>query len=159
MRRSTFTWILFLSAAESLGLLGCSDELGSHPFVPAKGYSCTVTISLPKEGVAGEWIELRATRTNGPWMQVDRKTVREGAVALPERPPGFEEQVAANLTWFTEPAGVAVFNVATIESAVRNPYDRQVMFSKPGVYKIWGLSAYPTVSTSAVETITIRATQ
>jgi hypothetical protein len=113
--------------------------------------------SLPKEGVAGEWLELKAARTSGPWIQVPRNEVAEGAVAWPEQPPAFEQQVAANLTWLTEPAGIARFNVATLESAQRDPYGRQVMFSKPGVYKIWGVSAYPTVSTSAVETITIRA--
>jgi hypothetical protein len=139
-----------------LAVVGCSDELGSRPFVPAPGYSCVVTLSVPKEGVVGEWIPLKASQTNGPWMQVRRRDVADGAVAWPKQPPAMEQQVAASLTWFTQPPGVARFNVATMASVQSDPYGRQVMFSQPGVYQIWGVLAYPTISTSNVETITIR---
>jgi hypothetical protein len=118
-----------------------------------------VTLSVPKEGVAGEWIPLKASLTNGPWMQVRRRDVANGAVAWPKQPPAVEQEVAALLTWSTQPPGAARFSVATTASAQSDPYARKVMFSQPGVYKIWGVATYPTVSTSTVETITIRVKQ
>ena len=139
-----------------VALVGCSDELSSHPYVPGPRYSCVVTLTVPKEGIVGDWIPLKASLTNGPWMQVRRRDVADGAVAWPKQPPPFEQEVAASLTWFTEPPAVARFNVPTMQSVQSDPYGRQVMFSQPGTYKIWGVSAYPTVSTSSVETITIR---
>lgn len=149
----------FSAVLALVALVGCSDELGSHPYVPAPRYSCVVTLSLSNEGIAGEWIPLKASLTNGPWIQVRRRDVADGAVAWPQQPPGFEPEVAASLTWFTEPPGVARFDVPRLQSVQTNPYGRQVMFSQPGTYKIWGVSAYPTTSTSNVETITIRTKQ
>jgi len=140
-----------------LVVVGCSDDLGKRPFVPAAGYSCVVTLSVPKEGIVGQWIPLKASLTNGPWVQVRQRDVAEGAVAWPTQPPAIEPEVAASLTWFTQPPGVARFNVATLSSAQNDQLGRQVVFSQPGVYKIWGVSAYPTMSTTTVETITIRA--
>ena len=142
-----------------LTVVGCFDELGSNPFVPAPGYSCVLKLSVPKEGVVGEWIPLKASLTNGPWMQVRRRDVAFGAVAWPEQPPAVEQEVASSLTWFTQPSGLARFNVATMASVQSDPLGRQVMFSQPGIYQIWGIAAYPTASTSTVETITIRVKQ
>jgi hypothetical protein len=148
--------IRLLALLSLVGLAGCSDESGSHPFVPAPGYSCSVTLSVPKEGFVGEWIPLKASLTNGPWIQVPRRDVPDGGIAWPEQPPSFQQEVAASLTWLTDPPGAARFDVPTMQSIQRDPYGRKAMFSQPGVYKIWGISAYPTVSTSSVETITIR---
>lgn len=139
-----------------VAFVGCSDELGSHPYVPGPGYSCVVTLTLPKEGIAGEWIQVKASLTNGPWVQMRRRDVADGAVAWPDQPPAFEQEVAASLTWFTEPPGAARFDVGTVQSIQSNPYGRQVMFNQPGTYRIWGVSAYPTVATSTIETITNR---
>ena len=139
-----------------LAVVGCSDELGSHPFVPAPGYLCVVTLSVPKEGQVGEWIPLKASLTNGLWIQVRHRDVPDVGVAWPEQPPSFQQEVAASLTWLTDTPGAARYNVPTMQSVQNDPYGRQVMFSQPGVYKIWGISGYPTVSTSSVETITIR---
>jgi hypothetical protein len=90
---------------------------------------------------------------------VRRQDVPAGGIAWPEQPPSFQEEVAASLTWVTIPSGAARFNVPTMDTVETNPYGRQVMFSQPGVYKIWGISASPTLSTSSVETITIKVKQ
>ena len=142
-----------------LAVVGCSDELGNYPSVPAPSYACVVTLTVPKEGVVGEWIPLKASLTNGPWIQVRRRDVPAGSIAWPKQPPSFQEEVAASLTFVTDPPGAARFNVPTMRSVQNDPFGRQVIFSQPGVYKIWGISGYPTVSTSSVETITIRVRQ
>src|SRR5437867_62676 len=142
-----------------LAVVGCSDELGSHPFVPAPSYSCVVTLTVPKEGVVGEWIPLKASLTNGPWIQVRRRDVPDGSIAWPEQPASFQQEVAASLTFVTDPPGAARLDVPTMQSVQSDSYGRQATFSQPGVYKIWGISGYPTVSTSSVETITIRVKQ
>lgn len=159
MRFSASHLLRLLALLCIIGLVGCSDELGSHPFVPVPGYSCVLTLSVPKEGFVGEWIPLKASLTNGPWIQVRRRDVPESGIAWPEQPPSFQQEVAASLTFVTDPPGAARFNVPTMQSVQSDPYGRQAVFSQPGVYKIWGISASPTVSTSTVETITIRAKQ
>jgi hypothetical protein len=143
----------------ALGLAGCSDELNSYPFVPGGGYSCTVKISLPKDATVQEWIPLKASRTSGPWIRVRRSDVKDEASAFPKQPPAFEDDVQANLSWFTDPPGAARFDVATLEGVKREPRSREVEFSKPGVYRIWAVTAYPTPATSNVETVTIRLKQ
>jgi hypothetical protein len=138
-------------------LASCSEDdgLGSRPFVPADGYSCTLTISVPKEATVGEWIPLKASCASGPWKQVNRSDVTNLAQAFRESPPAVEDNVQASLFWFTEPTNEVRFNVATLQSVSEDPKRRQVVFSKPGVYKIWAVAASPSVVTSVVETVTI----
>ena len=146
-----FSFILLGACA-----FGCSDQRGTHEFIPATNYHAVVTLSIPKEGVVGEWIPLKASVTNGPWIRVPVEQIPEGVMGYATQPPTSQQQIAASMTWFTEPSGFARFDVATLAKAQTNPWDREVIFSEPGVYKIWGLSAYPTECTSNVETITIR---
>jgi hypothetical protein len=114
---------------------------------------------LPKEATAGEWVTLKASRTSGPWVRVKPSDVPDGTVAFPKCPPPFEDEVQANLQWLTDPPDVALFDVPTMESVRSDPLGRKVVFSQPGVYKVWAVTAYPTRATSNVETITIRGKQ
>ena len=68
-----------------------------------------------------------------------------------ERPPAeFEAEVADNLHWLTDPP-VARFDI---------PYGtdrrRKAQFEKPGSYRVWARSAYPTDARGNVATIKIR---
>jgi hypothetical protein len=140
-----------------LELVGCSDELGKSPYVPGKGYSCKVTISLTNDAAVGAWVSLQASRTTGPWVQIERSQVTNLAEAYPSAPPAFQTNVQAELTWQIDTPGVATFNFATLQSVGTNPFAREVMFNKPGVYRVWAINSYPTVATSEVHTIAIRA--
>jgi hypothetical protein len=140
-------------------LVSCSDELGKTPYVPGNGYSCTVAISVTNQAVVGEWIPLQASRASGPWVQVPRAQVTNLAVAFPTAPPALQPNVQAELTWQTDSPDATRFNVATLQSVSTNPYGREVVFSQPGVYRIWAVNGYPTLATSAVQTITVRAKQ
>src|SRR5687768_15566951 len=132
VKSRTLDFLRFSSLLALLAVAGCTDESGTHTFIPAPEYSCVVTLSVPKEGVVGEWIPLKVSLTNGPWMRVRRRDVADGAVAWPERPPPFEREMAAGLMWFTDPPDVARFNVPTMQSVQSEPYGRQAMFSQPG---------------------------
>jgi hypothetical protein len=97
----------------------------------------SVRISMTNDAIAGEWISLKASQ------------VVSGTV---------QDDVQAQLFWFTDPTNVARFNVATLESVSRDALGRQVMFSRPGTYRIWAV-AEPGSVTSNVETVTVRLKQ
>lgn len=89
-----------------------------------------VHIWLTNEAKVGEWIPLKASQTVS------------GEV---------ESNIQARLFWFTDATNIARFNVATLA----DPLGREVVFSQPGTYKIWGV-AEPGSVTSNVETVTIK---
>ena len=146
---------LHLIAAACLGLASCSSSEDSRLFVPGPGYTCEVKILLPDEAKAGEWIDLKASRASGPWMQVAKSDVEKGVMAVSKEPPPVEENVQANLSWNIDPPGRAEFNVPMMDSVQANPLARKVKFNEPGVYKISATTSFPTKATSKVETITI----
>jgi len=92
---------------------------------------------MTNDAIAGEWIPLKASQ------------VVSGVV---------EDDVQARLFWFTEPTNIARFNFPTLESVSRDPLGRQVMFSRPGTYRIWAI-AEPGAVTSNVEIVTVRLKQ
>jgi hypothetical protein len=138
-----------------LSVASCSSSEDSRLFVPGPGYTCEVKILLPSEAKVGEWINLKASRTSGPWVQVAKSDVAKGVRAVPKAPPPVEENVQANLSWDIDPPGRAEFNMPTIDSVRTDPLARKVKFNEPGVYKISGTTSFPTKATSKVETITI----
>ncbi|MBZ5657719.1 MAG: hypothetical protein LAO56_20835 [Acidobacteriia bacterium] len=155
MRTRRFVQLLFLLGP--MVLCSCSKKTDEMVFIPAESYACTVKIVVPAEATAGEWIPLKASRTSGPWRQVKRSEVSEGATFYLKSPPGVEDDVQANVHWQTDPPNVARFSLPNAaESALSGVRERQVVFPQPGVYKIWAANAYPTPATSNVETITIR---
>jgi len=141
----------------SLSLLACSADdprRPEHVYVPADDYAVVVTIEVPKQARVGEWIPLRATRKSGPWKKVKYASVAPDAHWFVEPPPEFEDEVADNLTWLTDPPQAGRFDVPTMGEAMT--HERKVRFSKPGTYKIWGDNAYPTSAKSNVVTIRVR---
>ncbi len=125
-------------------------------FIPAEGYACGVQIHVPAEAFVGEWVPLKASRTSGPWRAVKRSAVPEGTAYFLRSLPPVEEDVEGNVNWLTDPPKAAQFDLPTIASSLNGVQGRKVQFAKPGVYKIWAQTAYPTAATSNVETITIR---
>src|SRR5262245_10189308 len=99
-----------LISAICFGLAGCSHSEDQRLFVPGPGYTCEVKISLPHEAKAGEWIDLKASRTSGPWVQVAKNDVEKGVRAISKEPPPVEENVQANLSWDIDPPGHAEMN-------------------------------------------------
>ena len=141
-----------------IALLACSaDEQSSarpeHVYVPADDYKVVVTIAVPEKAKAGEWIPLRATRKSGPWKKVKAADVAPDVRWFVRPPPEFEDEVADNLTWLTDPPQTARFDVPTIEAM---NHERKAKFAKPGIYKIWGHNAYPTTAQSNVVTVRVR---
>jgi hypothetical protein len=111
-----------------------------YTYVPAEGFASVVTISAPPAARVGEWVHLRATRSNGPWNPVRQDEVRPGEINLFE-PPIFEQEVAANLSWSEEPAGIIGFN--TDDSAGTPSGARSVVFGAPGTYRLQARSVFP----------------
>ena len=149
----------FAMLITSLSLLGCSADEQSparpeHVYVPADDYRVVVTIVVPEKAKAGEWIPLKASRKSGPWKKISTRDLPPDVRWFVRPPPQFEDEVADNLTWLTDPPQVARFDVPTPSEAMN--HERKVRFSKPGTYKIWGDNAYPTSSKSNVVTIRVR---
>jgi hypothetical protein len=139
-------------ASLSLWLVACSEPPPEFCFVPAENYKISVQIEVPQEAVVGEWVPLRARRWSGPWKRVKCAEVLPDTTWFAKPPPASEEEVADNLTWLTEPAGVARFDIPTAPLT----HERKAMFSQPGTFRIWGSNAYPTRAESNVATVTVR---
>jgi hypothetical protein len=133
-------------------LAACSEPPPEFCFVPAEDYKISVEIAVPREAVVGEWIPLRAQRRSGPWKRVKSAEILPDASWFRKPPPAYESEVADNLTWHTEPPGVARFDIPRAPLT----HERKAMFSQPGTYRIWGSNSYPTKAESNIATITIR---
>ena len=142
----------------SLSLLACSGDESSrrpeHVYVPADDYTVVVTIDVPRQARVGEWIPLKASRKSGPWKKVKFAEVAPDVRWFVRPPPEFEDEVADNLTWLTDPPQAARYDMPTLTEEMS--HERKAKFSKPGTYKIWGDNAYPTRSKSNVVTIRVR---
>jgi hypothetical protein len=95
----------------------------------------------------GDWLPLHATRTTtGEWRKVPFREVPEGAAWLGYVPPAREEEVAANLRWYVEPADGVVFDAWAPRPV---PIEqRAVKFASPGLYQVWATSHAPLDATS-----------
>jgi len=124
-------------------------------FVPADDYHISVQITIPQEAVVGEWVPLKAERRSGPWKRVKLSEVLPETPWFAQPPPEHELEVASNLSWITEPPGAARFDVPTPAAPMTG--ERRAMFAQPGVYRVLGLSKYPTEAESNVVTVTVRA--
>ncbi len=132
-------------------LWGCSKNAQPEfVYVPAEDYVISVEISLPGEGRAGEWLELSAQRRSGPWKRVRREEASAGFAPFEKPPAEFENEVADNLFWMTDPPG------ARFDVPAAKPHRRYVLFPKPGTYQVWARSAYPTDAKSNVVTVQVR---
>ena len=134
--------------------LMCCERAPDYVFVPAENYKLSVQVVVPTTAFVNEWIPLKASRSSGPWTRVRRADLPPESRWFAEPPPSFEPEVADNLDWLTDPPGAGRYDLPTAATAGRTN-ERKVIFSKPGVYFVWGESAYPTKGKSNVATITI----
>src|SRR5438093_13750852 len=109
MRHNLFRQLC--NASLSLLLAACSEPPPEFVFVPAENYKISVEIEVPQEAVVGEWISLRARRRSGQWKRVKYAEVIPDTPWFTKPPPAYEGEVADNLTWLTEPPGVARFDI------------------------------------------------
>jgi hypothetical protein len=124
-----------------LSVCGCASE-PERIFVQGTPFRHVVTITSERGNHAtvaiGEPLRLHASRDSGPWVEKPRSEAPEdGCWTSVARP--HESEVAAMLTWHTEPSGFSTFDVATVETA--GDLTRQVRFSKAGEYRLSATSA------------------
>ncbi|HTQ40199.1 MAG TPA: hypothetical protein VMJ32_14325 [Pirellulales bacterium] len=130
-----------------------SDEV----FIAGPDFVTTVTISVPKEATVGEWVDLKASRKDGPWLRVKNADVPSGVKTYSKEPPSSQANIQSSVAWNIDPPGAARGNLPTDDIVKDDPLARKVMFSAPGQYKISCASSVPTKTMSNVETITIQA--
>jgi hypothetical protein len=151
--RKSFGLFLMLFLANSI-LAGCYDPPPpERVFVPGPEVSATVTISVStKKAVVDEPIILYASRMTSGFVEIPYDDVPSGAQWWRQMPPAFEKEVAGNLRWFVEPDGKAKFN-----TNLRKDFTREVRFTEPGTYELYGISsAYgPEPVTSKTVTIEV----
>jgi hypothetical protein len=109
-------------------------------FVPGKSFKHSVEVRTQQGDTAivhvGEWLSLSASRSTGPWIEVDRESLGPEGCWVAPPPSGVEDEVADNVTWSTEPKGVAEFNLGLLPD-----HGRRVRFSKPGPVVLRAMSA------------------
>lgn len=108
--------------------------------------------------MVGEWITLHAKRWSGPWKRVHAKEAPPGPDTLTWQPDEYEPEVAANQRWFVEPSDASRMDVSTPESLAKKAsiWERQIVFSKPGTYRLWALSKTPTEAMSNTITVSVK---
>ena len=120
--------------------VSCESE-PKYIYVPGPGFAqkLTVAAGTGRNGDlrVGEWLDLKATRTTGPWIRVERPKGNQPDCWWRRPPPRIEEDVQSNVTWHVEPSGYAVFNVP----GSLNLRERSVRFTRPGNYKLSAASA------------------
>ena len=127
---------------------GCAPEQPPEfVYLRTDAVSVTVTVRAEPEVAVDTWLPLRATRaTTGAWSKVRYSEVTEGTAWLGYVPPEREDEVAANLRWYADPAEGVVFD-AWVPRPV--PVEqRAVKFAKPGIYRLWATSHAPLDATS-----------
>ena len=119
-------------------VVGCYDPPPPEKvFIPGPDVSTTVTISVStKKAAVDEPVILYASRTSSGFVEMPYNDVPSGVQWWRQMPPAYEKEVAANLKWIVEPEGKAQFN-----TNFRKDFTREVRFSEPGTYKLYGISS------------------
>jgi len=129
-----------LLALAALWASACDPPPPSRVWVPGPDFVATLDVSIGDGSVAvwrvGEWITLHADRSTGPWVQVARKDLPEGAPWMRQPPPAREYNVEANVRWLVEPEGFSRFNLPGAQDILT----RKVQFNTPGNYRLWAES-------------------
>ena len=133
-------------------LAGCNDPAPpERVFVPGPDASITITIAASTiETAVDEPVILYATRRTSGYVEKPYSQVPEGVQWWRQMPPGYEKEVAANLRWVVRPEGKSVFN-----TDFRKDFTREVRFSEPGTYELYGVSAGYGPEPVASEAVTI----
>jgi hypothetical protein len=129
-----------LLIAPVLLLAACTSQ-PERVFVPGTPFRHAVDVRTPQGTSAevrlGEWVTLQARRETGPWKNVDRKSLgRDGCWVAPAPPPA-EAEVAANLSWTTDPPD------GEFDDGLAPDHTRRVRFTKPGRYRLTATSSTP----------------
>lgn len=118
----------------ALPVIACSRDV-SVVFVPGESFRQSIQISTEQGEQAtvkvGQPLVLHASRTSGPWLAREQRSLPPDACWLASPPPEHEVEVADNLKWSVDQPGVATFNVG-----LRSERTREVRFSAPGVYQL-----------------------
>ncbi len=69
-------------------------------------------------------------------------------------PPSYEKEVAANLRWVVTPEGKARFN-----TSYRKDFTREVRFTEPGTYELYGISSAYGPEPVKSRTVTIKVVE
>ncbi len=141
---------------EAIDTFGSFEE-DQPEFVYVRSSDVTVEIQFRANQSAevGEWIELRASRTiEGDWIKKAFADLQEDELWRSKPPPKFEEEVAANLFWHTDPKGNAHFDTG-VES-LNMGMKRKVKFQEAGEYRLWATSYPPIDGKSNTLTVRIR---
>jgi hypothetical protein len=125
-------------------------------YVPAPGFEVRVTIDMPRSVRVGQAIRLRATRESiGEWHRVRFASLPDGATWYTHPWPTPEPEVAANLTWQTDPPFAMMFDVGVRSLALG--MQREGVFKAPGTYRVWALNAVPIRSRSNEIVVEVQA--
>jgi hypothetical protein len=156
MRRRIFI-ALTTGVLPSLSLTGCGKEqaptklsptepedppVQEFVFVPGPGFEVRLTIDVPARVRVGQAVRLRARRESiGEWRRVKASTLPADALFFTEPGPGAEAEVAATLSWFTDPP-----RVMTGDSGLRSlalGMEREAIFKASGLVQVWAMTAIP----------------
>ena len=159
MRPITINSYLKQTSRLLIGLVlvgGCYDPPPpAKVFIPGPDVSTTVTISVStKKAAVDEPVILYASRTSSGFVEMPYGDVPSGVQWWRQMPPAYENEVAANLKWIVEPEGKAQFN-----TNFRKDFTREVRFSEPGTYKLYGISSAYGPKPVTSKTVTIEVTE
>jgi hypothetical protein len=162
-RSSSMGLICVLALSHSL--LGCKrnadgtiDPIDPPPpefvYIPESHLEVRVHIQVPAKIKKGEPVRLRARReTLGNWQRVRHAELPSEALWYAQPPPSNEPEVAANLTWQTDPPFAAQFDVGLRSMSLG--MEREATFKTAGIFKVWALSATPILTQSNVVVVEV----
>lgn len=73
---------------------------------------------------------------NSGYVEVPYSDLSEDMQWWRQMPPAYEGEVAANLRWIVQPEGMARFN-----TDFRKDFTREIRFTEPGLYRLYGISS------------------
>lgn len=124
-------------------------------YVPTTEIEVRVRIVVPEKVRQGEPVRLHATRESiGEWKRIRYTELPPNSRWFAKPWPSQETEVAANLTWMTEPQMAAKYDVGL--RSLELGMQREAVFKAPGTFTIWALSATPYPAKSNVVTVEVR---
>jgi hypothetical protein len=124
-------------------------------YVPSTEIEVRVRIAAPEKVRQGEPVRLHATKESiGEWKRIRYTELPPNARWFARPWPAHEAEVAANLTWKTDPPMAARYDVGL--RSLELGMQREAVFKAPGTFKIWALNATPYPAKSNVVTVDVR---
>lgn len=123
-----------------IALVGCSEQVEQVPeyvYVPGNSVTETVTIAASQLNIVIDTpVTLHATRKTSGYKKVKYTSLKKDACWWRREPPAYEQEVSDNLLWIVSPTGAHRFN-----TNFRTDHTREVIFTRPGKYKLYAESA------------------